>query len=197
MKPARQLVIVPALALAAIIGAACGDDSTSSTTQQPTDSMVDDSMVDGEGDILAVAAAEGDLGTFLAALEAAGIMDGLHGAVRIMDGLHGAGPFTVFVPTDEAFAAYLAEAGMDQAALFADPAALKELLDNHVVAKSEPSDMVMQMDGQTFTAASGELLHVEVDGEVVTVGGARILRYDIVASNGVIHVIDGVLVPGM
>lgn len=187
MKPARQLVIVPALALAAIIGAACGDDSTSSTTQQPTDSMVDDSMVDGEGDILAVAAAEGDLGTFLAALEAAGIMDGLHGA----------GPFTVFVPTDEAFAAYLAEAGMDQAALFADPAALKELLDNHVVAKSEPSDMVMQMDGQTFTAASGELLHVEVDGEVVTVGGARILRYDIVASNGVIHVIDGVLVPGM
>ena len=196
MKHARQLVI-PAIALAAIVGVACGDDSTSSTTQQPADttvddsmvddSMVDDSMVDGEGDILAVAAAEGDLGTFLAALDAAGIMDGLHGA----------GPFTVFVPTDEAFAAYLAESGMDQAALFADPDALKELLDNHVVAKSEPSDMVMQMDGQTFTAASGELLHVEVEGEVVTVGGARILRYDVVASNGVIHVIDGVLVPGM
>ncbi|MCE9622088.1 MAG: fasciclin domain-containing protein [Actinomycetia bacterium] len=192
MKHHRHFVVIPAVALAALLGAACGDDGTSSTTQQTADSatndsMVDDSMVDGTGDILEVAAAEGDLGTFLAALDAAGIMDGLHGA----------GPFTVFIPTDEAFSAYLTEAGMDQAALFADPAALTELLNYHVVAMSEPSDMVMQMDGQSFTAVNGEVLHVAVDGDVVAVGGATILRYDILASNGVIHVIDAVLVPGM
>jgi uncharacterized surface protein with fasciclin (FAS1) repeats len=132
-----------------------------------------------------VAAAEGDLGTFLAALEAAGIMDGLHGD----------GPFTVFIPTDEAFSAYLSAQGMDQAALFADPAALTALLNNHIVEMLDPAEMVMQMAGQSFTSANGDPLDVVVDGELVTVGGAKVLRYDILASNGVIHVIDGVLIP--
>ena len=62
--------------------------------------------------MLAVAAAEGDLGTYLEATEAAGIMDGLHGA----------GPFTVFIPTDDAFDAYLEDAGMTQAEVFGDAA---------------------------------------------------------------------------
>lgn len=185
MKYPKHLVI-PVVALAGIFGAACGDNNKSASTQPPAQPAAPDTAA-AQGDILAVAAAEGDLGTFLAALDAAGIMDGLHGA----------GPFTVFIPTDEAFSAYLAESGMDQAALFADPAALKELLNFHVVAMAEPSEMVMQMAGQTFTAVNGELLHVVVDGDVVTVGGAKVLRYDILASNGVIHVIDSVLVPGM
>ena len=190
MRYPRQLVIIPAVALAGILGAACGDDSTSATTQPPTQSAAPDTTPDTAaepGDILAVAAAEGDLGTFLSALEAAGIMDGLHGA----------GPFTVFIPTDEAFSAYLAQSGMDQAALFADPVALTALLNHHVVEMTESSDMVMQMAGQSFTASDGETLDVVVDGDVVTVGGAKVLRYDILASNGVIHVIDSVLAPAM
>lgn len=63
------------------------------------------------GDVLEVAAAEGNLNTFLTALEAAGIMEDFHGE----------GPFTLFIPTDEAFSAYLDEAGMSQAEVFAEP----------------------------------------------------------------------------
>lgn len=183
----RRLSILPAVALAAIIGVACGDDGTSTTTQPPAESAAPETLPAVLGDILAVAEAEGDLGTFLAALDAAGIMDGLHGA----------GPFTVFIPTDEAFSAYMAQTGMDQAAIFADPAALTELLNFHVVALSEPSEMVMEMAGQSFTAVNGDQLDVVVEGDLVTVGGATVLRYDILASNGVIHVIDAVLIPGV
>ncbi|MBI4884120.1 MAG: fasciclin domain-containing protein [Actinobacteria bacterium] len=186
MNHPRRFVVIPAFVLAAIVGAACGDDDTTATTQAPVETVAPATTPAAAGDILAVAAAQGDLGTFLAALEAAGIMDGLHGE----------GPFTVFIPTDEAFSAYLAEAGMDQAALFADPAALTELLNFHVVEMSEPSEMVMQMAGQSFTAVNGDQLEVVVEGDLVTVGGAEVLRYDILASNGVIHVIDSVLLPG-
>ncbi len=186
MNHPRRFAVVPALALATLIGAACGDDASTATTAVPVESVAPDTTPAAPGDILAVAAAQGDLGTFLSALEAAGIMDGLHGE----------GPFTVFIPTDDAFSAYLSAAGMDQAALFADPVALTELLNFHVVEMSEPSEMVMQMAGQSFTAVNGDQLDVVVDGDLVTVGGAEVLRYDILASNGVIHVINDVLLPG-
>jgi uncharacterized surface protein with fasciclin (FAS1) repeats len=60
---------------------------------------------------------------------------------------------------------------------------------------TEDSEMVMGMDGQTFTTLNGAPLEVSVDGDTVMVGEATILRYDIVASNGVVHVIDTVLTP--
>jgi uncharacterized surface protein with fasciclin (FAS1) repeats len=72
---------------------------------------------------------------------------------------------------------------------------LQSILGYHVVTMMEDSAMVMGMDGQTFTTLSGTPLEVTVDGETVMVGNATILRYDIEASNGVIHVIDAVLVP--
>jgi uncharacterized surface protein with fasciclin (FAS1) repeats len=59
----------------------------------------------------------------------------------------------------------------------------------------EDSEMVMGMDGQTFTTLNGAPLEVTVDGETVMVGDATVLRYDLSASNGVIHVIDSVLIP--
>ena len=100
-----------------------------------------------------------------------------------------------FVPTDEAFAAYLGQNDMSQEEAFAGAEMLQSILGYHVVTMTEDSEMVMGMDGQTFTTLNGAPLEVSVDGDTVMVGAATILRYDIVASNGVVHVIDTVLTP--
>lgn len=174
------------VAVVALLAAGCGDDDDDAATDT-TETTAADQASEGEemGDILEVATSEGDLNTFLGALDAAGIMDGLHGD----------GPFTVFIPTDEAFASYFEEAGMSQAEAFGDQAALQDLLNYHIVNMSEMEDQVMSMDGQSFTTAQGEPLDVAVEGEELMVGGAMIERGDLEASNGVIHVVDHVLVP--
>ena len=179
------------LAFLGLITAACGG-SAATTTSSPattatdatttTEAMADEEMI---GDVLEVAAAEGDLGVFLEALRAAGIMDDFHGE----------GPFTLFVPTDEAFDSYLDEAGMSQEEVFAGAEMLQAIVNYHVVNKMEDAEMVMGMSGESFTTASGQALEVTVDGDVVMVGNATVERYDIEASNGVIHVIDAVLIP--
>jgi uncharacterized surface protein with fasciclin (FAS1) repeats len=176
------------LLLVTLVAAGCSDDDDAAmtdSTESPTATAGSEEEEEAMGDVLEVAAAEGDLQTFLAATEAAGTMDGLHGA----------GPFTVFIPTDAAFEAYLDEAGMTQAEVFGDPTALRRVVDHHVVEMSEDAEMVMAMDGQSFTTAAGTPLEVTVDGDTVMVGDATVSRYDIQASNGVIHVIDAVLIP--
>jgi transforming growth factor-beta-induced protein len=175
------------LVVVTLVAAGCGDDDddTASTDTTEAPATENGTGADGAGDVLAVAAAEGDLGTYLEATEAAGIMDGLHGT----------GPFTVFAPTDDAFDAYLTDAGMTQAEVFGDAAMLRRLVEHHIVEMAEDADMVMAMDGQAFTTAAGTTLDVTVDGETVMVGDATVERYDIQASNGVLHVIDAVLIP--
>jgi uncharacterized surface protein with fasciclin (FAS1) repeats len=173
-----------------LILAACGGEAATTTTAPPAaETSTTEEMMDEEeemdDDVLAIVEAEGDLGTFLAATEAAGIMEDFHGE----------GPFTLFIPTDEAFAAYLDGAGMSQEEAFAGAEMLQSILGQHVVTMMEDSEMVMGMDGQSFTTLSGGSLEVTVDGDNVMVGDANIIRYDIAASNGVIHVIDAVLTP--
>ena len=197
----RTSRIAPWLMSVVLLLAACGEDTSTTTspaaadtatTEQMDDTATTEEMDDTatteemmDDDVLAVAEAEGDLGTFLAALDAAGIMEDFHGE----------GPFTLFIPTDEAFAAYLDQNEMSQEEAFAGAEMLQAILGYHVVTMTEDSEMVMGMDGQTFTTLNGAPLEVTVDGETVMVGEATILRYDIVASNGVVHVIDTVLTP--
>jgi uncharacterized surface protein with fasciclin (FAS1) repeats len=176
--------------------AACGggEDGATDTTEvtmdesTTTEAMMDESSTTGEmmgDDVLAVAEAEGDLGTFISAIESAGMMEDLHGE----------GPFTVFAPTDDAFDAYLESSGMTQEEALAGGEMLQAVVGSHLVSMMEDSTMVMGMDGQTLTTVSGAPLEITVDGETVMVGEATVLRYDIEASNGVIHVIDTVLSP--
>jgi uncharacterized surface protein with fasciclin (FAS1) repeats len=175
--------------LVALVAAGCGDDDDSAATDATATSEAQgDSRGSDEpatGDVLDVAAAEGDLDMFLAATEAAGIMDGLHGT----------GPFTVFMPSDNAFSAFLEDAGMSQAEVLADTTALRRLVEHHILNMNDDADMVMSMAGQSLTTAADTSLEVSVDGDVVMVGTATVTRYDIAATNGVIHVIDGVLIP--
>ena len=199
----RTSRIAPWLMAIVLLLAACGEDASTTTSPAAAESSTTEEMMDKtstteemmdetstteemmDDDVLAVAEAEGDLGTFLAALDAAGIMEDFHGE----------GPFTLFVPTDDAFAAYLDQNEMSQEEAFAGAEMLQAILGYHVVTMTEDSEMVMGMDGQTFTTLNGAPLEVTVDGETVMVGEATILRFDVVASNGVVHVIDTVLTP--
>jgi uncharacterized surface protein with fasciclin (FAS1) repeats len=165
------------------------DDDMSATTDDMTDDMSDDMSDDemsaAEGDVIVVAAANDDLGTFVAAVDAAGLSETLAGD----------GPFTIFAPSNEAFEAYLGDMGMTIEDAITDPAALSTLLQNHVVSAADDSAMVSAMVDNPFVSLAGNELPVTVDGDTITIGGAEIVEADIYATNGVIHVIDTVLAP--
>ena len=109
-------------------------------------------------------------------------------AADLVDTLNSDGPFTVFAPTDEAFA--LPEGTVE--ALLADIPKLTEILTFHVVAGAVHAADVT--DGLAAAAVNGTELHFSTtDG--VTVNGAKVVTADVVCDNGVIHVIDAVLLP--
>jgi uncharacterized surface protein with fasciclin (FAS1) repeats len=148
--------------------------------------MADDEMSDDEmsmNDIMSLIVDRDDLSVLDEAIHAAGLQDTLHTG----------GPFTIFAPSDDAFAAYLGDMGMSAEDVFADVDALTRLLQAHIVEGTDDSAMVMGMDGQSFTSLAGGQLDVMVDGDSVTINGARITEYDIAGDNGVIHIIDTVL----
>ena len=129
-------------------------------------------------DIVDTAVAAGTFKTLATALQAAGLVDTLKGK----------GPFTVFAPTDEAFAK-IPKADLD--ALLKDKAKLTAVLTYHVVPGT-----VMAKDvkaGKVKTVQGGELTVATAGG--VMVDGAKVVKTDIVADNGVIHVIDSVVIP--
>ncbi len=132
-------------------------------------------------DIVDTAKAAGSFNTLIAAVEAAGLVDTLKGP----------GPFTVFAPTDAAFAK-IPKAKLD--ALLKDKAALTKVLTYHVVSgKVMAADVkpgkVKTVEGDSFT--------VKASGGKVMVDKANVSKTDIAADNGVIHVIDTVLMPKM
>ncbi len=133
----------------------------------------------GGKDIVDTAAEAGTFSTLLAAAEAAGLVDTLKGD----------GPFTVFAPTDDAFAAL--PAGTVEG-LLADPAALAGILTYHVVpGKVMSTDLSDDMMAATVNGAD---IMIDLDSGVM-VNDATVIAADIEASNGVIHVIDSVILP--
>jgi len=130
-------------------------------------------------DIVDTAVAAGSFKTLAKALDAAGLIPTLKGA----------GPFTVFAPTDEAFAK-LPAGTLD--ALLKDKAKLTQVLTYHVVAgKVTAADVVKLTSAKTVEGRS-----LPIDASMgVKVGTAKVIKADVMASNGVIHVIDSVLIP--
>jgi uncharacterized surface protein with fasciclin (FAS1) repeats len=132
-------------------------------------------------DIVDIAVADGRFTTLVAAVEAAGLVDTLKGE----------GPFTVFAPTDDAFAAL--PAGTVEG-LLTDIPALTDVLLYHVVAGEVMAETVVGLE--SATTVQGTDVSIEVrDGAVFLNGNIQVITTDIQASNGVIHVIDGVLLP--
>lgn len=133
-------------------------------------------------DIVATAVAAGQFKTLTAALQAAGLVETLKGA----------GPFTVFAPTDEAFAK-LPKGTVEDLLKPENKAKLTAILTYHVVpGKVMAADVVKVTSAKTV---QGGALAVSAAGGTVTVDGARVVKTDIAASNGVIHVIDSVVLP--
>jgi len=135
-----------------------------------------------EQDIVDTAVAAGSFKTLVKALQAADLVETLKGA----------GPFTVFAPTDEAFAKL--PAGTLEALLKPEnKPKLQRILTSHVVAGN-----VMAADAikaGSAKAVSGDTLTITSRGGGVTVDGAKVVKTDIAATNGVIHVIDSVILP--
>ena len=129
-------------------------------------------------DIVDTAVAAGQFKTLATALQAAGLIDTLKGK----------GPFTVFAPTDEAFAK-VPKADLD--ALLKDKAKLTAVLTYHVVAGKVMANDVKA--GKVKSVQGSELTLGTTGG--VTVDNAKVVKADIVADNGVIHVIDSVVIP--
>ncbi|MCG6921344.1 MAG: fasciclin domain-containing protein [Acidobacteria bacterium] len=132
-----------------------------------------------EKDIVETAVAAGSFNTLATALQAAGLVETLKGD----------GPFTVFAPTDEAFAK-IPEA--DLKALLADKAKLTKVLTYHVVSGKVTAAEVVKLS----SAATVEGQAIKIDtSDGVKVNEANVIKTDIMASNGVIHVIDTVILP--
>jgi uncharacterized surface protein with fasciclin (FAS1) repeats len=130
-------------------------------------------------DIVDTAKSAGSFNTLVTAVQAAGLVDTLKGP----------GPFTVFAPTDEAFAK-VPKAKLD--ALLKDKAALTKVLTYHVVpGKVMAADVKPGM----VKTVQGSNLKVSMQGGAVMVDNAKVVKTDIAADNGVIHVIDTVVVP--
>ena len=170
---------VIALALVASISfAACGSDDEASTEETVTEETVAEAVA--AGDIVAVASSTEGFSTLVAALSAAGLVETLQGA----------GPFTVFAPSDDAFAA-LPAGLLEKLLLPENVAVLTSILTYHVV-----SGMVMSADIMAGDVPTVEGSNVALDtANGVTVNGATVTTADVAASNGVIHVIDAVIVP--
>lgn len=175
MKPFNLLSV---LLVAIIALAACAPQATPVPTVEPT------AIPEPElSDIVDTAVADGRFTTLAAAL----------GAADLIDTLKGEGPFTVFAPTDDAFAK-LPEGTVESLLLPENLEQLKSILLYHVV-----SGKVMASDVVTLTSADtvlGEPVTIKVeDGKVYLNDTVEVIITDIEASNGIIHVIDAVLLP--
>jgi uncharacterized surface protein with fasciclin (FAS1) repeats len=128
-------------------------------------------------DIVTIAAGNKDFSTLVTAVKAAGLVDALKAE----------GPITVFAPTNAAFE----KLGKDKvAAVLADKALLTKILKAHVVEGKVLAADAVKLDGKQVNGFT-----VKVAGGGVKIGDAKVVKTDIIASNGVIHVIDTVLVP--
>jgi transforming growth factor-beta-induced protein len=133
-------------------------------------------------DIVSTALAAGEFKTLAAALGSAGLVEALQGP----------GPFTVFAPTDAAFAR-LPEGTVESLLKPENRQQLVDLLTYHVVPADLPAKAVVERPG--LESLLGQRLTVHVEEGAVSVAGARVTRTDIACTNGVIHVVDSVLMP--
>lgn len=168
------------VALGLVLGACAAPAATPAPTTVPTpepmpmEPSTTDTIVD-------IAVADGRFSTLVGALESAGLVEALQGQ----------GPYTVFAPTDDAFAALpagtLESLSVEQ---------LTDILLYHVVPGKVMAADVVGLNGQSAdTLLDGKQLAIVTDGGTVKIGGATVVITDIVTSNGVIHVIDTVLLP--
>ena len=173
------IVAVAAVAALGVFISACGDDEDEGSAATAGQS---ESASTAQQDIVALAQGEQNLSTLVEAVTAA----------KLVGTLQGEGPYTVFSPTNQAFAA-LDDQQLNQLLQPANRDQLKSILTYHVVPGELTADKLE--DGQKLETVQGETLTVQVSDRNVTVNDAMVVRPDVNAANGVVHIIDGVLTP--
>jgi len=173
MKKGLLVLLVVVMALTAVLGV---------SAQEATPTIAD----------LVVASASGDPAEFSILLAAVQAAD-----PAVLETLSNAGAaLTVFAPTDAAFAAAFEAMGVTAEQVLADPAALTDILLYHVVPGVYSAADVTALDGSLLgTALYETALLVTLDGETVRINNAAVVMADVEASNGIVHAIDGVLLP--
>lgn len=171
----RKALVIATLSAAALISA-CGGSSTSEQVPAPTP------------DIVALAQATPDLSILVEAVVSAGLVNTLKAA----------GPYTVFAPTNAAFAALLTELGVTKDQLLANKPLLTAVLTYHVLPAKVASSAIPF--GKAITTVQGSILKIDsVSGAVVITDGrnrtSKVVTADVAASNGVVHIVDKVILP--
>ncbi len=171
--------LAAAAVAASFVFAACGSDSDSATTAPPA---AETTASPAAGDIVEVASGNPDFSTLVAAVQAAGLVETLQGP----------GPFTVFAPTNAAFDAL--PAGLVAKLLLPENKdTLVKILTYHVVGSKV---MAADVAAGDVTSVEGSPITITVDGGTVKLNdSATVTATDVEASNGVIHVIDAVILP--
>ena len=172
-RPTNRLWRILALLLAfSLIAAACGDDDDASDDDTPAT-------------VLELAVEAGQFSTLVAAIEAADLAATLEGE----------GPFTVLAPTDAAFEAAFTALGITAEELLADTATLTAILTYHVLPQEADSQLIATLDGQSVATVNGDSVAISVvDGDIM-VDQATVVSADLEADNGIVHVINAVLLP--
>ncbi len=181
-KKLLLLLCVPVLAFGV---AACGSDDDGSSSSDDTAAVEATGTTDNaqaQTDIVATAQATDDLSTLVDAVVAADLVETLQSE----------GPYTVFAPTNEAFAA-LPPAELERLLKPANKDELANILTYHVVSGDVMAADLY--DGQMVETVQGGKLKVSIDGDTVMIGDAQVTQADIETSNGTVHVIDSVLLP--
>ncbi len=187
MHPIRVLTVAALIAITASVPALAQEHPGATEHPQATEhpkatEHPEASKKSADGNDLVTVARHADgFETLVAAIEAAGLVNVLQGE----------GPFTVFAPTDAAFAS-LPDGTVENLLKPQNKARLTSILTYHVI-----EGKVMAADVKSMKAGTvqGQDLSIEVKDGTVMVGDAKVIETDIIASNGVIHVIDGVLMP--
>ena len=182
-KKLSKYNLVPALLIISLFIFACSDDEeviVEPATEPAVDAVVETVAEEPAQTVVDIAVADGRFTTLVTAL----------GAADLVGVLSGEGPFTVFAPTDDAFN-NLPEGTLDS--LLADIPALTDVLLYHVVSGKVMAADVVGLD--SAETVQGSSVGISVMGESVMVDDANVIITDIEGSNGVIHVIDAVIIP--
>lgn len=176
-----------------LTAAACGSDTETvseladGATEVVEDAMEDDeeAMADLPATVVDIAASSDDFSTLVAAVTEADLVETLQGE----------GPFTVFAPTNAAFAQALTDLGLTAEELLASPD-LSGILTYHVVAGKILAADAIAADGTEIATVNGDTIAVSVVDGNVMIDGATVTSADLEAGNGVVHVMDSVILPG-
>jgi uncharacterized surface protein with fasciclin (FAS1) repeats len=177
----NTLIMMIAVAFATILFTACSSGN-SKAEAETTEEVVVEETPEVTPDVVDIAVGSPDHTTLVAAVTAAGLVETLKGA----------GPFTVFAPVNAAFDAL--PAGTVEGLLKPESKdALVGILTYHVVAGAV--DAASLVDGQKVATLQGKELTVKIKDGIVTINGAKVIAADLMGSNGIVHVIDAVLLP--